>query len=42
VLRAITLVPATAGARGLLLGVALGAIATGLRVFLGFDRPYGD
>jgi hypothetical protein len=42
ILRAITLVPATAGARGLLLGVALGAIATGLRVLLGFDRPYGD
>ncbi|HSO27533.1 MAG TPA: hypothetical protein VLS48_05645 [Anaerolineales bacterium] len=32
---------ATAGARGILLGVALGAIATGLRVILGADRPYG-
>ena len=33
-------IPATAGARGLLLGVALGTIATGLRVLLGMDRPY--
>jgi hypothetical protein len=33
-------VPALAGARGLLLGVALGIVATGLRVLLGFDRPY--
>jgi hypothetical protein len=31
-----------AGARGLLLGVALGAIATGARVLLGLERPYGD
>jgi len=30
------------GARGILLGVSLGAIATGLRVLLGADRPYGD
>jgi hypothetical protein len=37
----ITQVLAVAGARGLLLGVALGAIATGLRVLLGVDRPYG-
>lgn len=41
-LRTATLLPATAGARGLLLGVALGAIATGLRVLIGLDRPYGD
>ncbi len=34
-------VPATAGARGILLGVALGIIATGLRVLMGADRPYG-
>jgi hypothetical protein len=34
-------VPATAGARGILLGVALGTIATGLRVLMGADRPYG-
>jgi hypothetical protein len=33
-------VPALAGTRGLLLGVALGIIATGLRVLLGFERPY--
>lgn len=37
----ITQVLAVAGARGLLLGVALGAIATGIRVLLGVDRPYG-
>src|SRR5439155_523492 len=33
-------VPALAGQRGLLLGAALGAIATSLRILLGFDRPY--
>lgn len=33
---------AAGAARGLLLGVALGATATGLRVLLGADRPYGD
>ena len=33
-------VGALGGLRGLLLGVALGAIATGLRVFLGAERPY--
>lgn len=27
--------------RGILIGVALGSIATGLRVILGSDRPYG-
>ncbi len=31
-----------AGARGMLIGMALGAAATGLRVLLGADRPYGD
>lgn len=31
---------AAAGARGILLGIALGAIATGLRVLIGADRPY--
>jgi hypothetical protein len=31
----------SAGARGILLGVALGTIATGLRILLGADRPYG-
>ena len=30
-----------AGARGILLGVALGALTTGLRVLFGIDRPYG-
>lgn len=30
-----------AGARGLLLGVALGSLTAGLRVLLGADRPYG-
>lgn len=37
----IVYVPALAGARGLLLGIALGTIATGLRVIIGTDRPYG-
>jgi hypothetical protein len=37
----ITQVPAVGGARGILLGVALGTIATGLRVLIGSDRPYG-
>jgi hypothetical protein len=32
----------TGGARGILLGVALGAVATGLRVLMGTERPYGD
>jgi len=31
---------ALAGARAILMGVALGAIATGLRVLVGADRPY--
>jgi hypothetical protein len=30
-----------AGARGLLIGIALGTLLTGLRVLLGVDRPYG-
>jgi hypothetical protein len=33
-------VPALAGARGILLGVALGMAATGLRLLSGIDRPY--
>jgi hypothetical protein len=33
-------VPTLAGVRGILLGVALGTIATGLRILLGADRPY--
>lgn len=35
-------VAAAGGARGILLGVALGSIVTGLRVLLAADRPYGD
>jgi hypothetical protein len=38
----LTQVWALAGMRGILLGVALGGIATGLRIILGSDRPYGD
>jgi hypothetical protein len=34
-------VPAAAGARGILLGVGLGTVATGLRILVGTDRPYG-
>ena len=37
----ITRVLANAGARGILLGVSLGTIATGLRILIGSDRPYG-
>jgi hypothetical protein len=37
----ITQVPALAGARGLLIGVALGTVATGLRILIGSDHPYG-
>ena len=32
---------ASGGARGLLIGVALGTVMTGLRVLFGVDRPYG-
>jgi hypothetical protein len=35
-------VPVLAGMRGILLGVALGTLATGLRVLVGVDRPYAD
>ncbi|OQY84592.1 MAG: hypothetical protein B6D41_15435 [Chloroflexi bacterium UTCFX4] len=35
-------VPALAGGRGILLGVALGVIATGLRLLTGIDRPYSE
>ena len=37
----LTQVFAAAGARGILIGVALGALTTGLRVLFGIDRPYG-
>jgi hypothetical protein len=33
---------ALAGARGLLIGAALGAVVAGIRVLLGFDQPYLD
>jgi hypothetical protein len=33
---------ATGGTRGLLIGIALGTLLTGLRVLFGVDRPYGD
>lgn len=39
--RAILTVLSVGGARGLLLGVALGALTTGLRALFAFDRPYG-
>jgi hypothetical protein len=32
---------AMGGARGILIGVALGTLVTGLRVLIGADRPYG-
>ncbi len=35
-------VPASAGARGILIGVALGTIAIGIRVLTGAERPYKD
>jgi hypothetical protein len=34
-------VPAVGGARGILIGVALGIVATGIRILMGTDRPYG-
>ncbi len=37
----ITQVLAAAGARGILLGVALGVLTAGLRILMGVDRPYG-
>jgi hypothetical protein len=33
---------ALGGVRGLLIGIALGTIATALRIFLGADRPYEE
>jgi hypothetical protein len=36
-----TQVLALGGARGILIGVALGTLTTGLRVLFGADRPYG-
>ncbi len=37
----VTQVLALGGARGILIGVALGTLTTGLRVLFGIDRPYG-
>ena len=39
--RWVTEVLALGGARGILIGVALGTLTTGLRVLFGMDRPYG-
>jgi hypothetical protein len=35
-------VPSTAGIRGILIGVALGTLATALRLLIGLDRPYSE
>jgi hypothetical protein len=37
----LTQVLALGGIRGILIGVALGTLTTGLRVLIGIDRPYG-
>jgi len=37
----VTNILALGGARGILIGVALGTLTTGLRILLGIDRPYG-
>lgn len=37
----LTFGPAAGGARGLLVGVAIGSLTTGLRALFAFDRPYG-
>jgi hypothetical protein len=39
--RWITQVLALGGMRGLLIGISLGALTTGLRILFGADRPYG-
>jgi hypothetical protein len=39
--RWVTQVGVLGGVRGILIGVALGALTTGLRVLFGADRPYG-
>ena len=39
--RWVTQVLALGGARGILIGVALGTLTTGLRVLFAIDRPYG-
>lgn len=35
-------IPVSAGARGLLLGIALGTLVTGVRVLVGIDRSYRE
>jgi hypothetical protein len=35
-------VPAMAGARGIILGVALATVVAGMRLLLGIDRPYAE
>ena len=40
-LSALQMIP-SAGARGILLGVALGSLATGIRILIGSDRPYNN
>jgi hypothetical protein len=35
-------VPVLAGARGILLGISLGALVAGARLLLGVDRPYSE
>jgi hypothetical protein len=35
-------VPASAGARGILIGVALATVVVGVRVLMGIERPYKD
>ena len=37
----VTQIWALGGARGILIGVSLGALLTGVRVLFGADRPYG-
>jgi hypothetical protein len=34
--------PAEAGVRGMLIGIGLGTLATGLRLLVGLDRPYSE
>lgn len=34
--------PAEAGVRGIMIGVGLGTLATGLRLLVGLDRPYSE
>jgi len=35
-------VPASAGARGILIGIALATVVVGVRVLMGIERPYKD